>query len=86
MDRLGLRERCYTPAPTASPCRPTANLFSGKPSGNDAGIASAMAVAIPLILSLCLDSKAEACRIWIDYTCTVLLLCLDSKAEACRIQ
>ena len=24
MDRLGLRERCYTPAPTAPPYRPTA--------------------------------------------------------------
>ena len=26
MDRLGLRERCYTPAPTAPPGRPTAHV------------------------------------------------------------
>ena len=34
---------------------------------------------------LCLDSKAEACRIVLSAHLTDLMLCLDSKAEACRM-
>lgn len=55
--------------PTASLCRPTANLFSGKPNGNDAGIALAMAVAISLIFSFALIPKPRHAELQMRFCC-----------------